>query len=454
MLCAKRAAIVVGAVLALGLLSAACTDEPAAPLASAVRPNLDKLQNLGPQILSSQRIPLQDGIVHYTYDVAVGTGQYDVIRLHRVVRESRPDKPVATADAVFLLPGANTFEQIFMEPLISQAVAWDHSIAVYLAQNDIDVWGADYSWGLVAANVTDFDFMEGWGLQWDVDQAETALSVARSIRASTGQGFGRLHLLGYSYGGMVAYSLVGQETQLPPGQRNVKSLVGLGAIFKLENESERAFYCDAVVDAQAAFDAGVYSDDSGLLSRSVGEFAVSAPDDASPVIEGFTNLQVALLLGARTELLTGRSWHFVGGSLDENGIPTGLLYTDTRLWLDVLRAAVPHSPMRSTVDESVLLCGNVDVPFDDHLAEIAVPILQVAAAGGLAPSAYHAATLTASKDITNVNVQLQSDADRVIDFGHGDLLLARDADELVWRPILDWLLAHRSNRTYPVAGKR
>jgi hypothetical protein len=33
-----------------------------------------------------------------------------------------------------------------------------------------------------------------------------------------------------------------------------------------------------------------------------------------------------------------------------------------------------------------------------------------------------------------------------MDFGHADVVLAREAETLVWRPILDWIMAHRENR--------
>jgi hypothetical protein len=40
-------------------------------------------------------------------------------------------------------------------------------------------------------------------------------------------------------------------------------------------------------------------------------------------------------------------------------------------------------------------------------------------------------------------VQLLADDERAYDFGHADLSMATNAETLVWRPILDWLKAHR-----------
>ncbi|MGB7589605.1 MAG: hypothetical protein WBO19_00010 [Terriglobia bacterium] len=85
-------------------------------------------------IKHSDRTVLHGDIVHYRFDVVVGPGKFDVIRLHRVVREAQPYHPIRTVDGVLLLPGSpNYFEAIFMAPLISSVPAWDRSIAVFLA---------------------------------------------------------------------------------------------------------------------------------------------------------------------------------------------------------------------------------------------------------------------------------------------------------------------------------
>lgn len=52
-------------------------------------------------------------------------------------------------------------------------------------------------------------------------------------------------------------------------------------------------------------------------------------------------------------------------------------------------------------------------------------------------------TLTSSKDTKKLIVKQLTDEQRAEDFGHADTALARDAESLVWKPILDWLIAHR-----------
>jgi hypothetical protein len=166
-----------------------------------------------------------------------------------------------------------------------------------------------------------------------------------------------------------------------------------------------------------------------------------------PPFASLTNRQVALFVGARTELLTGASWHLVGGDLDEYGIPSALRYTDEQLWVGAMIAAFPpYYPRRIDVDTDKLLCGTADTPLDDRYAQITVPILHVGAKGGFGPSAYASTTFTASRDVTTITVQRLSDSDEAMDFGHVDTVLATEAETLVWRPILDWIMAHRENR--------
>ena len=45
---------------------------------------------------------LGGGIVHYSYRLKIGEGQYDEIGLHRVVKEVRPGRPIKARKAVFI----------------------------------------------------------------------------------------------------------------------------------------------------------------------------------------------------------------------------------------------------------------------------------------------------------------------------------------------------------------
>jgi hypothetical protein len=399
------------------------------------------------KIMHADRTELGDDIAHYRYDVAMGPGKYDGVRIHRIVREKLPNKPVSTRDAVMLLHGnPGTFEGMFMAPMVTGVSELDHSIAIFLAKSDIDVWGMDFGWALVPPDETDFEFMGQWGLGKDVAHAEAALSFVRSMRVDTGQGNGKLQVLGLSYGGQVGYTLVGEETVQPPGLRNAKGLVALDIGVKAGNESDREFYCAAALDEQAILESNppmTYANDIGLSIQGLGYLASIDPGTESPYFAPLTNWQAALYVGTSM----AQSWHLVGGYLDEYGVPSGLRFTDDQLWVGAMVASYsPYYPRRIDIDTDQLLCGTVDTPFDDHLAQITLPILQVGAKGGLGPSMYASTTFTASRDITTITVQRLPDADVAMDFGHVDTVLATDAETLVWRPILDWIMAHRENR--------
>ena len=406
-----------------------------------VLPRLDKaLPNVS--IRHMDRTVLGEDVVHYRFDVVVGPGRFDRIGLHRIVREKHPWQPIHTVTGLLMLPGGpNTVEMIFIEPLISPAPAWDHAITVFLAKNNVDVWAMDYRWALVPDKTKNFKFMKDWGLQRDVDDAKIALSLARLIRGATGQGFGKMHLLGFSWGAWVGYPVVNQETQLPHSLRNVKGLIPVDAgVTFAAGDPTRDVFCSLLPQDQALYESGVYDYDySGM--KQIGDLARSAPDDPSPFADGFTNYQFALFVGA--SINWPPSWHFVAGIFDDSGITTGLQYTDPWLFIDVLRAVPLYMPVLGGVDQDKVTCYDVVTPFDDHLAEVTLPILYVGAAGGWGERAYYAVTLTGSTDTTKSIVQLHPDSEPELDFGHADLFTATDAETLVWQPMLDWLVVHQ-----------
>ena len=49
------------------------------------------------EIVDVQRNALEEGIVHYTFEVDLGLEDYDTIKLHRVVKERRSGRPSSRA---------------------------------------------------------------------------------------------------------------------------------------------------------------------------------------------------------------------------------------------------------------------------------------------------------------------------------------------------------------------
>lgn len=399
----------------------------------------------GKYFVSIKRSELCSGIAHYQFEVRLGKNEFDVVRIHRVVREHRPYRPVGTKGEIFMIHGASQdFDDIFLRPGVDKPDA-QNSSPVYLASNDIDVWGIDLGWTLVPEETGDFSFMQDWGVERDVDHVLASLSIARFIRGLTRQGFGRLNLLGFSYGATVAYAATGRETQKPRIFRNVKGLIPAEGLIKYapEDEEFRIGACNRALVAQEQINNGIYQNNNGVVFGQIGELAVSAPDEDSPIAPGLTNYQFALFAGAVPPgSPPAPFWHFVGGEFNEAKIPIGLLYTDPARWIQLLRFLAPYQPRLQGFETSTCLCDEEDSGIDRNLGEISIPILYLGVAGGFGQQGVFSSSLTKSKDITHHIVTQQPPELRAIDFGHGDLFMGEDAANLGWKVLNRWLENH------------
>jgi hypothetical protein len=415
----------VWAVIACGLLWTAAA--PAAQPDLGPGPPPMSVEML--QIQPVERTPVTGDVVHYLYDFKVGPGEYDRIQVHRMVRETKNHRPIKTTDGLLLVPGApNSFESIFMTPSVSAVPDWDRSVAVFLAQHDFDVWGITFGWALVPIETTDFGFMEGWGVDRDARDTEIALTLARVVRTRTGQGPGPLHLLGFSYGVNIAAAVAGAESQWPPRLRNVKGLIPLDNAIQLpEGHALQVMACNDLFGyILPSLEGGIFQDDFSFLPL-MGEWAIAEPDGVSPIFDWLTNYDATTFLG----IVGG----FLAGTLDPLAT-----YTEPDLWVDALRITPPYRTMQVIFDVTAPRCGdpNYDPAYDDHLGDIALPVLYIASAGGgEGEIGSYAWYQTASEDITYLMVEGDQGG-----FAHGDLFLARDAPDWVWQPIVDWLLSH------------
>jgi len=174
------------------------------------------------------RTSVAGDVVHYEWHIRVGRGQYDVIGLHRVVRESRPYLPIRTRANVFLQHGDyKTFAGCFLPGVLSPRIPDDAGFAVYLARNDVDVWGIDQAWCLVPASETNLSFMADWDMQRQVNDLLTGIEIARVARLLTGNGYHAMLLSGYSTGGPMGFAALNQETQLRPALRKIAGFIAV-----------------------------------------------------------------------------------------------------------------------------------------------------------------------------------------------------------------------------------
>lgn len=389
------------------------------------------------------RSELANGVAHYQFEVRLGSRPFDVVRIHRLVRERRPYHPIHTRGDIFMLHGGlQTFEDIYLGPGTDNDNA-QTSVAIYLAANGIDVWGMDLAWTLVPEETTDFTFMKDWGIERDVDHTLSAVAIARLIRGLTGQGFDRMNLLGFSYSVSVGYPAAGRETQQHPLSRDIRGLIAVDGLMKFagEYEQSRNIACEQASAVAEQIDNGIYETEFGLDVFT--DLAIAFPDEPSPIFQGLTNYQAALFTGTNTYDLVPLMtpfWHFVAGDF-QDGIPVGLLYTEPDRWINaVSNLSAPYSPQKTDLDFFNSLCNEVDVPIDDHLADIKIPILFIGSGGGFSKTGIYTSTLTSSDDVTNHIISLNEDP--FIDFGHADLFFGDNADKLVWEIIRQWLLEH------------
>ena len=389
------------------------------------------------------------GIAEYGFRLATGSGAFDSIGIHRVVQETAPYEFAPTGPPLLMTHGdVWGFDAAFLANVDSPAAPDDRALPVFLAQNGVDVWGIDLGWTFVPASTTDFSFFAGWGMERDARDVGLALALVRDVRTRTGEGHGRVHLLGWSRGGHIGYAYLNAETQVPPGLRNAAGFIPVDIFLKTDVEALRQSACVRAAAGQALIDGGTYQSAIGALVITVGQLAKAAPDDPSPVFPGLTNREAALLLGAATFAIFPPDqqivpvYHFTAGTFDEFGVPTGLLYTDEALWFDFLIGASPFQPEQEVLDGDLVLCDETDVAFDDHLGEISVPVLYVGAGGGFGEFGVYTTTLLGSTDVQIHVVDLEPPAARLFDFGHGDLFTAVNAEAQSWQAILSWLQTH------------
>ena len=422
----KATLLLLGAILALPALAAArASSSPVSPI---------------------ERRALTANVAEYFFKVRVGPGPFDEIGIHRVVKETAPNVPIHARDAVFLTHGDIwNFRAAFLTGA--------HPIPVFLAENGVDVWGIDFRWTFVPATVTDLSFMKTWGLEQDARDLGIAIGAARVARVHTGSGLGKVDLLGWSRGGQIGYAYLNAETRLPPGLRQVKGFIPVDIYLKTDVPQLRTFACQRRQNTEATIAGGGFANPSGGLIQALGVLAATDPNGSSILngppfnLPGFTNRQAGLLVGEATFLfLAGLEptpfYHFTGGTFDAQGKPSGLLYTNEQNLFTLEQGSAPVQPNQELADADAATCGQTDVHFDDHLAQIRVPILYVGAGGGFGEFGVYTTTLLGSKDVTTHIVHKVPADQRLADFGHADLFLAGDAQTLVWQPILDWVRAH------------
>ena len=387
---------------------------------------LNQLRTSG--ISDFSRTELGAGIAHYQFNVQMGEGEFDIVRIHRIIRESRPYHPVPTKGDVFMVHGAFTgFEGTFLSiGLESSDINAKTSSPFYLASKNIDVWGIDMGWTMVPDDTADFSFMEGWGYEKDADHTLQAMRIARTVRGMTGQGFSALNLLGMSSGNTVAYVAANIETQENNmSKRHVKGIISIDNAFKALDGNSGCDFAQAVIDE---INNGVFQNTNGQFFQTVGYLAHELPNELSPIFGdgSTTNIQAFRLIFAIDAF--GFGFKFFGGDVN------ALYNSDEERATRAIASFSHYMPNQLWSEIDAVNCTSMNVPFDDHIGLISVPILYVGAEIGVGTAGEYTSSLTSSTDITNHIVP---------SFGHVDMLVGDNADNLVWSNLRNWLKNHQ-----------
>lgn len=407
------------------------------PLPASLEKLLDKSRPC--VIRDFEREVVAGDIAHYTLVLAVGPGQYDVIGLHRVVRERRPCVPIRSPKSLFLVHGmGKDFVGNFMPGRKSLQVPDDFGFAVWLAQHDLDVWGIDNSYTLVPVGPEDFGFAADWGMDKSVDDIGVGIEIARLVRLFTGNGYRKMILTGYSQGAVMGYAFLNGQTQLPPGRRSVAAFVPIDWGLDFDNPEQAQSECEYLFGYVQLYQDGIYGfyDDPDGFYASLGHLAQTDPDGPSPHFEGFTNMEVFLFFTAVPT--PPATMHFWAASFTDDGVPIALSYTTplmaTEFWI---HWAPMHPPTHLWADFYSMLCE--PSVWESHLGEIDMPVFSLEAAGGGGPGMASTLDRLTSADVTRHVVQLLPPEDILLDFGHVDLFTAESAPALAWQPLFDWI---------------
>src|SRR5207237_3096180 len=117
-----------------------------------------------------------------------------------------------------------------------------------------------------------------------LDDIGRALAFARAARVATGSGDERLTLIGFSRGGHLAYAYAAREGGQPRALRHVKALVPLDSYAEVAPDDQVGHHsaCAGADFERQAVAAGIIDSDNSFFVQ-IGQLALSAPDEISPV---------------------------------------------------------------------------------------------------------------------------------------------------------------------------
>ena len=413
-------------------------------------------------IVSLDRRRLVRNIYEYTLVLKVGRGEFDMIGIHRVIKERWSWFPRRLPRAVMMLHGdTSDFRSAFLMSTQSNEVPIKHSLAIYLAERNIDVWGIDLRWTFVPDSYPGTDetpycyvdgckFMENWDTALHLKDIRNAVRIARTVRGLTGNGFDKIFMLGHSSGAQFTYAYANEETQLPWWEHSLRGIIPVEMVYKFDPEEEELIdaACTRLEILEALRDSGTCFSDEAVNLKGIAYLAATDPDGSSPIIPGFTNQQAVWFVLSATYatylppmIPPVPYYHYCAGTFDDYGSPTGLQFTNSDYMLEFAFAVPSFQSLGEIIDGEAIMCSE-STPYDDYLDLIETPVFYVGAAGGFGAYGEYVLELLGSTDKQSLIVQLHPAEAVALDYGHIDLLFADNAKHKVWMPIFKWIKRH------------
>ncbi len=117
--------------------------DPDAKTSKGLEISLEKL-SCGTELKFIDRLHVAADIYHYVWVMKMGPHPWDRVGIHRVIKEKHHCKPIRAKKNIFLQHGdCKDFEGMFLPGTKSPNMPNDFGLAVYLAEQEIDVWGID-----------------------------------------------------------------------------------------------------------------------------------------------------------------------------------------------------------------------------------------------------------------------------------------------------------------------
>lgn len=401
-------------------------------------------------IESIERVHLKDDIYKYEIIVKVGNDEHDKIGIYRVVKERFPWRPIRTEDGMMLLHGSGfNFDLAYLPSTVVDAFDPDQSMALYLAENDIDVWGLDLRWTFIPDDAVDLSILRGQNIALELQDLNLALQIMRISRRMTGSGYDEVILAGHNLGAILTWAHANGETQKHKRFKHVKGIIALDALYKTDDPVLSGYAYNRYNLYQDLNAAGVYFEKDVLMFKAAASMAKYYPDQPSQMVPGFTNEQTFVFFVSAMYATFITPWepytpyfHYCAGVFNEYGIPIGFQFAPTNAIVDTIMGVPSYVSNVDIMDQEAILSDVVENPYDDYLGEIDLPILNISCAGGYAEYAQYVNSLTASTDVTSLVIRLYPQGYEAIDFGSTDLLYASNAEQLAWQPMAAWVETH------------